>query len=147
MKTQIISVLAVAFAWALVGCGPEESRISSDKYVAGEALSGSPLEGSTLEVDVNAGTARVTFADGTLVDIQLAAVNSDEWSQDCRSFSSAISATPLETFKVTPSPLQLGSLTVNDPTLTAGCRKDSSEVVLRGRHSRGDDSYSYVLTY
>ncbi len=116
MRLLLASVLFTATA----GCGLATSKLQSGSYTI---ASGFEPSGASLAVDVAAKRATLKTPGQSDTTLELTALPEASWLRGCQTnFSSVL----LETFSVSPSPLVLGSLTLMQPRLSAGCGLDKA---------------------
>lgn len=108
------ALVALAFA----ACGPVTSPLTGGTYAL---AAGQEPAGATLTVDAAAKQATLTRPGAADVTLTLAPVDQASWVRGCpANFSSVL----LETFDVSPRPLEVGPATLATPRLLAGCGLD-----------------------
>ncbi len=131
--THLVALLVVAS-----GCRPE-SLVTDGTY---QSDSTAALPDATLVVDVKGKTASVTVDDaGAPVVLELSALPVADWESGCPTNVSSVS---VETWVVNSNPAVLGTLSLRDPRLLAGCGLDAADadtVVLTGTGEPNDTSY------
>lgn len=126
----------------LTACGGAESKLSDGTYESTET-SGA-LQGAKLVLDVKAKTAAVTLTGASAVTLQLTAVPHAQWEKGCPTNTSSVT---IETMKISPDPAVLGTLSLANPRLVAGCGLDganANEVVIEGT-SQPNDTQNHLV--
>jgi hypothetical protein len=127
-------VVLLFCAVGLIACGAEISRLRSGEYRSSSAMVGTPLEGSTLSLDLEARSARLKLSDGSQVELTLSAVEEADWERGCPTNYSAVR---VETFGIAPAPLKVAGLTLARPRLTSGGVEEAREAELHGEDPQG----------
>lgn len=118
---RFIRWVPAAVLLILSGCGPIRSELTDGTY---KAAASSPIGAASLVLETAAKTATVTLpSGGTPVMMQLTALPQAQWEMGCpTNYTSVL----VETFSLSPDPLVLGSVTLANARLTAGCGLDSA---------------------
>jgi len=139
MRTSCLLVVV----GVLSACGVQ-SVVTDGTYQSAETTG--PLVNATLVVDVKGKTASVTLSGaGSPVVLQLTAVPPAQWETGCPTNYTSVS---VETWKLSPDPAVLGTLSLANPRLVAGCGLDVAkpdEVVLEGTSQPNDTSNHLVF--
>ena len=106
-----------------------------------------PVPNATLVVDRKAKTATVTLSGASdAIVLNLTPVSETDWERGCPTNGSSVS---VETFDVTESPAVLGSLSLTDTRLLAGCNGaggDENSVTLRGTGEPNATEFVIIFT-
>lgn len=108
-------------AFAVAGCGPVESTIAAGSFNSTSSEGG--LVGAILTVDRQNMTGTLTPLGKQPITLSFTLAPHDRWKTGCPTqFSSVL----LETWEISPSPVVVGALSINEPLLTAGCAENSA---------------------